>query len=232
MWKLGLPVLALCAVPFAASAHEDILREQVRDILLENPEIILEALAILSEREAQEATRARIAEYPDLFDGTDALGMGDVEAPVRVIEFFDYKCIPCKTIHPVLVDFVERTPEVRIEMRHLPILTPGSERAARFALAVREVEGEAAYSQVHDKLWAMRGPLNYAGFERIAAEVGLDFEAIAPVMETDKITAEIDGNRDIAIALEVFGTPAFVTPDSVTVGVIDIDVLSEAWLNQ
>ncbi|MEL7151673.1 MAG: DsbA family protein [Pseudomonadota bacterium] len=228
-------ILSACILTASAAgsvAEELSFEDRVRAYILDNPEIILEALTILSEREAAAATQARVAAFPELFSDPPALGIGDPDAPIKVIEFFDYKCVPCKAVHPVLVDFVAQHPDVRIEMRHLPILTPGSERAARFAMAVRDVEGDAAYATVNDALWTLRGPLNNAGFERVAAELDLDFSQIAPVMESEAITARITYNRDAAIALEILGTPAFVTADSVLFGVTDIDVLSEAWLNQ
>ena len=195
--------------------------ERVRAYLLENPEVIVEALTILSERETRSAMAERVAGFPALFSDPPLLGEGDGAAPIRVVEFFDYKCVPCKEVHPSLVTFVEANPEVRVEMRHLPILTPGSERAARFALATEATYGAEQYRAVHDRLWEMRGPLNAAGFERIEK-----------AMESEAIGARIAFNRDVAIALEVLGTPAFVTRDSVTFGSTDIETLSEAWLSQ
>lgn len=200
--------------------------------LLENPEVIVEALTILAEREERAQVVARLAQFPDLFTDAPRLGEGAADAPLRVIEFFDYKCAPCKAVHPALVDFVAAHPQVRIEMRHLPILTPGSERAARFALATHETYGNDAHRAVHDQLWQMRGPLNTAGFERIAEALSLDFAKIAPVMESEAITARIDYNRDVAISLEVLGTPAFLTPDSVSFGSTDVEAMSKAWLSR
>lgn len=206
--------------------------DRVRAYLLEHPEVILEALTLLSERESKAATKARLAEFPELFTDGPRLGIGAPDAPITVIEFFDYKCVPCKAVHPALVDFVAKHPEVRIEMRHLPILAPGSERAARFALATRKVAGEATYYAVHEALWDIRGPLNNAGFQRLAEEMGLDFEKIVSLMESDAISARIAYNRDAAIALEILGTPAFLTPGNVSFGITDIDFLSEAWISQ
>lgn len=215
-----------------ASAEEASFEDRVRAYLLENPEVIVEALRILSEREVRAAMTARVAEFPELFSDTARLGEGDPAAPIRVVEFFDYRCVPCKEVHPGLVAFVEEHPEVRIEMRHLPILTPGSERAARFALATEATYGTSEYRAVHDRLWQMRGPLNMAGFQRIADDLGLDFERIEQAMDNEAISARIDFNRDVAIALEVLGTPAFVTRDSVTFGSTDIAALSANWLSR
>ncbi|MEO1307579.1 MAG: DsbA family protein [Pseudomonadota bacterium] len=224
--------LIMASMATTGAANEADFEDRVRQFILENPEIILEALTILSEREERAAMTARIAEFPELFDEPAVFGIGPVNADLRVIEFFDYKCLPCKAIHPALVAFVEETPGVRIEMRHLPILTPGSERAARFALAVRSVAGEDAHNRVHDQLWEVKGPLNTNAFAKIAEAEGLDMAAIEVAMDSDAVTERITYNRDAAISLEILGTPAFVAPDSVTFGQADVGALADLWLNR
>lgn len=226
--------LAVLLIVFNAGIvfAEDTFDERVRAYILENPEVILQALTILSERESRAAMLERIDGFPELFSETPRLGEGDKAAPHRVVEFFDYKCVPCKAVHPRLVSFVEENPDVRVEMRHLPILTPSSEHAARFALATEALYGTETYEAVHARLWDMSGPLNAAGFQRISQGLGLDYQVINNAMASEAIDARIEYNRNAAIALEVFGTPAFVTKDSVTVGSTDIDALAEAWLNQ
>ncbi|WP_095590223.1 DsbA family protein [Actibacterium ureilyticum] len=224
--------LALLLAGPGARAETDGFDARVRAYLLANPEVILEALEVLSKREAQAALEQKLAGFPGLFTDPPRHGLGAPDAPVRVIEFFDYKCAPCKAMHPKLVQLVADNPDLRIEMRHLPILSPASERAARFALATRAVAGADAYDRVHDRLWSLRGPMNAAGFARIAADEGLDFDAIAAQMDSDAITARITHNRDVAIALEILGTPAFVTPGSVRFGQSDIDDLAALWLSR
>lgn len=216
----------------AAASHEENFEARVRDYLINNPQVILEALETLSLQQAEAALVDKIAAYPRLFEGVAALGIGATDAPVRVVEFFDYKCAPCKAIHPHLADLVAMNPDLRIEMKHLPILTPGSERAARFALATQLAFGDAAYAQVHAALWAVRGPLNTAGFQQIASDLNLDFSQIEAMMDDDSITADIDGNRDIAIDLGVLGTPAFLTPNSLQIGETDVAKLGQLWLSQ
>jgi len=224
---------AIC-VATAANAHDDDAKfqERVRAFLLKNPEVILEAMTSLAEREKMAAQSQAIAAFPDLFTEAGALGIGDVSAPVRIVEFFDYRCAPCKAMHPRLVALVETTPELWIEMRQLPILSPASERGARFALAVKEIAGLEAYSRVHDRLWQLRGPLNGASFENIAIEESLDWTLIKEIMEGEAVSARIDRNRDIAIALEILGTPAFVSPNSITFGQSDINSLVKVWFSQ
>lgn len=213
-------------------ARADTFEERVRNYILNNPEVILEALEILSERDAQLATARKVAVFPELFTDATSLGEGNAEAQLQVIKFFDYRCAPCRAVHPALVDFVATHPQVRIEMRHLPILSPGSERAARFALATQATYGDKMYRAVHDRLWELQGSLNSVGFRRISDELKLDFAKIEKAMEREDITQRIDYNRNAAIALEILGTPAFVTKNNVVFGSTDIDVLSEMWLSQ
>ncbi len=233
MKRILLMLLCFADVTLAkmAVAHEENFEERVRDYLLANPEVILQSLEVLNQRQVQSEFEQKLLGYPDLF-ATSALGLGAEDAPTQVVEFFDYRCAPCKAIHPKLEALVKAQPDIRIEMRQLPILSPGSERAARFALATEQVAGLAAYAQVHDAIWTLRGPLNDVGFKRISDELALDFAAIQAEMQSPAVDAEIDRNRDIAIDLGILGTPALVGATSSQFGSIDVDALAEVWLSQ
>ena len=234
--KTHIAAVTVCAIANAATAvaHDTDaeFKARLQSFLMQNPEVILDAITALGERERIAAQGAAIAAFPGLFAEPAVLGIGDPTAPLRVVEFFDYRCAPCKAMHPGLSELVEQTPELRIEMRQLPILSPGSERSARFALAVKNVAGADAYRRVHWRLWNLRGPMSAASFEAIAEDEKLDWASIVEDMQSDAVTARIDENRDIAIALEILGTPAFVTPKSILFGQSDIETLADTWLNQ
>lgn len=227
----GLLAMALTfgSASFAV-AHEDDLDGRIRDYILENPQIIVEALEVLSAREAQAVVQRKLAAYPDMFTQPPELGLGAVDAPIRVVEFFDYRCAPCKEIHPELAALVQANPNLRIDMRHLPILSPGSERATRFALAVLDQYGPEAYEKAHKRLWDLRGPLNMAGFATIARAENLDLKTLETAMHKDWISQRISQNRDMAIDLEIRGTPAFLSPNAVTFGAGNLAELSDTWL--
>lgn len=226
------PLLALMATLAQAKAHEPNLDAQIRNYILENPEVILEALEVLSAREQRMELREKLSSHRQIFEDPPILGIGRVDAPVRVVEFFDYRCAPCKAMHPPLKKLVAANPDVRIEMRQLPILSPGSERGARFALGVQAVLGNAAYATAHQALWTLRGPLNEASFRRLAEAEGWDYAAIAVAMESDAVSERIGYNRDFAVDMAILGTPAFVTPESVTFGTAEIEDLKALWLSQ
>lgn len=225
--------LVVCSLtPVQADTSEAEFEARVRAYLLANPEIILQALEILSQREARSAMVAKLALYSELFIEPPVLGFGPEDATLTVVEFFDYRCAPCKFLHPKLKIALNAHPDIRVEMRHLPILSPGSERGARFALAVRNTASAQVYGAVHEDIWAIKGPLRAAAFERIATAHGLEWESIKAKMDSEAVSARIARNRDIAIDLGILGTPAFVTPISVSFGGTDADALIEGWLNQ
>lgn len=225
--------MAACLVgPALGDMSDQEFEERLRAYILSHPDIILEAMEILSEREARAQQTARIAQYPDLFSEPHSLGLGPADAPITVIEFFDYKCAPCKALHAPLKAALAGHPELRVEMRHLPILSPGSERAARFALAVKHLAGQEKYEATHAALWSLHRPLQETAFAEIAAEQGLDWARHRVEMDSDAITSRIARNRQIAGDLGLRGTPAFVTPTSVQIGGTDAEALVAGWLSQ
>lgn len=231
-------ILTLSAVLCGPAMSNDILPnqddfdERVRAFLMANPEVILEALEALSAREAAAQMRLRIAEFPDLFARPPMLGLGSEEAQLRVVEFFDYKCVPCKAVHETLESLTETNPRLRIEMRQLPILTPASERATRFAFAALEAYDVAIYQNVHEALWQHKGPYSIGSFARISEKLGIDFGKIEAVMWSDTVSQRIETNRNIALSLELIGTPAFVTTNAVSIGQTDPAHLSELFFSQ
>lgn len=79
-------------------------RAEVRAYLLDNPEVLMEAIGILEQRQAEaEVLRdQQLAElhYDDLVnDGFSYVG-GNPEGDVTIVEFIDYRCGFCPTRAP------------------------------------------------------------------------------------------------------------------------------------
>lgn len=75
-------------------------------------------------------------------------------------------------------------------------------------------------------IYAQVGPLSLARLERYAGELGIDPVMIIAGMQDADTSALIDHHRKIAIALEVRGTPTFVSPRRLHVGAVTPDILS------
>ncbi len=207
--------LALAPVLAAPAAAQELTPDEVKrlalEAILENPEIILEAVAIVREREEADkraATEAAIAEMrAALEQDPNAPVLGNPEGDVTIVEFFDYNCPYCKQASAEVKALIEADPNIRLVYREWPVLGEGSLFAARAALAAREQDGYAAF---HDALMTERARKDAAAVLRIAAEVGLDVERLEADMAAEAVDEHLARSSELAQRLGFTGTPSFV----------------------
>jgi len=114
-------------------------------------------------------------------DVSKAPRVGSEDAPVRIVEFFDYQCGHCQAFYPVLEKVAETHKGKVVEyFMMLPILEgrhPGSKSGAQAAIAAH---AQGKFKEMHRKLFESGGALDKASVLRYAKELGLDvakFEA-------------------------------------------------------
>lgn len=200
----------------------DAFGAQVRAYLLTHPEVIVEAVQILQQRQqaAQaEATKGVIAARADeIFrDPASPVG-GNPEGDVSLVEFFDYNCQYCRAVAPILVELGRTDPGLRLVYKEFPILGPGSEMAARAALAA---ERQGKYQALHTALMQAKPPLTEENVFAAAAATGLDADRLRRDMADPGIVEAIARNHTLAAELGITGTPGFVIGDRVVPGAVD-----------
>ena len=229
---LGLFMGALCPAWAQAPQPTPLTREQVeqivRDYLLRNPEVILEAVQSLEDKrraQAETAQRAAVSAKRDaILKDPDAPVAGNPNGDVTLVEFFDYRCPYCKRVAEPLAELLKADRNLRFVYKELPILGPESVVASRAALAAR---AQGKYQPMHDALMRARGTLDEQAVFRIAGEVGLDVGRLKADMARPEITAMLDRNLKLAKDLGLNGTPAFVIGDRVIPGAVDLDTLKQ-----
>ncbi len=237
MFRALLTALALVVTVSAAHAFDiesmteqerDIFRSEIRDYLLENPEVLMEAIGVLEERRAAEAAAnesAMLEQYRgDIFnDGYSWVG-GNPEGDVTIVEFLDYRCGFCKRAHPEVQALLAGDGGIRLIVKEYPILGAESELASRYAIAAKIIAGDEAYSAVHDALMEWQGPVNPGALGRIAREAGIaDHEAVLAEMESDTVSGIIGANRALGQTLQIQGTPSFIMGDTFVRGYVDLE---------
>jgi protein-disulfide isomerase len=229
--RIVLVALALlAAAPSAAQQAPALTRERieqiVREYLLANPEIIVEAIEALEARQRQakqdDQREAVAAHKEQLYNDRDAPVAGNPAGDVTVVEFFDYRCPYCKQVAPALTQLMKDDTKLRFVFKELPILGPDSVIAARAALAAN---AQGKYMPMHMALLRHRGAFDEATVARIAAEAGLDVARLKADMTKPEINAMIDRNRGLAGALSLTGTPAFIIGDKILPGAADLETL-------
>ncbi|WP_295556479.1 DsbA family protein [uncultured Hyphomicrobium sp.] len=200
----------------------------VKDYLVENPEIFLEIQTALEKKMAdQEAERTKkmVAEHAkEIYRAPNAPVAGNPDGDITVVEFFDYNCGYCKRGFAEVAKLVEQDKNVRVVFKEFPILTEGSEQAARVALASR-MQGK--YWEVHRDLIQTKGAVNEAVALKVAEKHGLDMVKLRVDMASPEVKAEIDRVKDLANKLGINGTPHFLVGDKAIGGAPDnlFDVL-------
>lgn len=234
----ALTALALIAGPAAAfdaanmsASERDAFRAEVRAYLLDNPEVIIEAVNMLEERKAQaqaQADDALVQANADaLFnDGFSWVG-GNPNGDITLVEFMDYRCGYCRKAKPEVAKLLASDGNIRLIVKEFPILGEASVISSRFAIATRHVAGDAAYEQVHDALMEFGGEPTDVTLRRLADGLGLDSDAILARMDGAEVSAEIAATRALAQRLQIGGTPTFVLQDEMLRGYLPADQLAQ-----
>ena len=208
------------------TAELDPFEQRVREYLLRNPEVIMEALRILQERQdaaEAEGLKRTIAERSEeiLNDPAAPVG-GNAAGDVTLVEFFDYNCQYCRRVAPTVAELEEGDPDLRLVYKEFPILGPGSQYAARAALASQQ---QGKYAAFHNALMHASEQVTEQTVMKIARTVGLDTEQLRSDMQDPAIEGAIARNLQLANALGITGTPSFVIGDRVVPGAVDLRTL-------
>jgi protein-disulfide isomerase len=228
----GLPidVTAQQSEPIPGTSEKpvelDEFEQRVRDFLLDHPEVIIEAMQRLQERqraaEAESLRRTIAARRDEIFNDPSAPVGGNPSGDVTVVEFFDYNCHYCRRVAPTLAEVEESDADLRIVYKEFPILGPGSRFAARAALAAQQ---QGTYRTFHTALMQVQEQLNEDQVMKIAQAVGLNIGRLRQDMQDAEIEDAIARNLQLAEALGITGTPSFVIGDQIVPGAIDRSTL-------
>jgi len=224
---------AALMVPLASAVQaQDIDRSEiekiVREYLLQNPEVIRDALTELERREREAAELARLQAVSDsseiLFNSTRQVVLGNPDGDVTMVEFFDYNCGYCKRALGDMLRLIEGDPNLRVVLKEFPVLGQGSVEAAQVAIALNEVAPEK-YDAFHQVMLTQRGQANRASSIRAAEEVGVPEDKLAEAMNSDVIGATIEEVYALANRLGLTGTPSYVIGNEVVMGAVGYDQL-------
>jgi protein-disulfide isomerase len=229
------------------ASHPSELGQIVKDYLVTHPEAVGEIMvSVLKHRRSANGVakssiavpRAdpKVARHSDavasnaaaLFSSPHQVTLGNPEGDVTLVEFFDYSCGFCKRALPDMLALLEDDPKLKIVLKELPILGPGSADAARVAIAVRMQSSDGQkYLAFHQKLLSGAGPATRDKALAVAQDQGFDLARLDQEITSDEVQATISEDAKLASALGLTGTPSYVIGDQVIVGAVGIAALKE-----
>jgi protein-disulfide isomerase len=210
-----------------------------------HPQVLVTASQAL---QAQQMAAQRTAMAQAVLTHQDALlrtphtpSLGPADAKVAVVEFFDYQCVYCSKMAPVVKGAIKVNPAVRFVFKEFPIFGTRwapSQYAAEAGQAVWALKGATGYQAYHDGLFATgknEGALTFPDINMLLTSVGVSPEAVSG--NAVRFKTQLTGNMQLGQALGLSGTPAFVvmpqrgaTADNTTVlpGAVTADQLQAA----
>lgn len=229
---LAAAVAALIAVQGASApaqpgadqftpAQRKAIEAIMRQYMLDNGDIIPQAMQRLQEREVTKLLDSNRAEIETPFAGAWA---GAKDGDVVLVEFFDYACPYCRASHPDVQRLLKEDKKLKVVWRELPILGPASEEAAMASLSAAK---QGRYVAFHDAMFGGPRP-SHEGVVAAVRRARLDEVRTASDMKAASLKAEVEKNIGLARALGLTGTPAYVVGDRILSGAVGYDELKKA----
>lgn len=175
--------------------------------------VLLAVLLVGVQLTANRTSEGGTPYYDDLPFSATSIGASD--APVTVVEYFDFQCPACQQasdliVKPLITDRVDAG-EVRFIYRFFPILGPESVAAAEAAYCAVLQESFWPYQE---KLFSRKGTGNRGAFSRrnligFAKDIGLDQTQFEQCLDSREAAAYVQSSYEHAMALGLQGTPSF-----------------------
>lgn len=205
--------------------------EKVRAYLMENPQVLIESINVLEERQqAADAQNSRVlveTNKAEIFQSAADWVGGNPQGNITVVEFLDYRCSYCRKAMEEVTQLIEKDGNIRFVIKEFPILGQDSELSARFAVAVKQIAGDETYAGIHDALMKMRGTVTLESLGKMAEEFSVDKDSVFKRMNEEEVTAVLRANRQLAERLQISGTPAFVIGGDMMKGYAPLATLEE-----
>jgi protein-disulfide isomerase len=190
------------------------LGDIIKDYLLKNPEVLIDvqnALEDKLEKEHADKLQKFMSENArEIYHSPNSSLAGNPEGDITVVEFFDYNCGYCRRGLPEVQKLLKTDKNVRFVFKELPILSKGSEDAAKIALAAKR---QGKYWEFHQAMLSYKGQANEASSMKIAESLGLDVAKLKSDMDSKEVTDELESMKALAKKIGINGTPHFLVGD-------------------
>jgi protein-disulfide isomerase len=189
----------------------------VRDALLSEPELLVEASEALQDKRYEPVLAAYRQALETPFGSS---WKGSAKPDVTLVEFFDYACGYCRASNADVDRLLAEDKGVRVVYREFPILGEESVRAARLSMAASR---SGRFRQYFDAQFAAGRP---SAETMMAAARSA---AVSPAIGSDPAAeAELKRNYQLAQQLGADGTPLFIVGNKVLNGAVGYEALKNA----
>lgn len=232
----ALLVAAAIVLPSAAQAKffsfgldEAQVKDVVKEYLLNNPEIVKEAMDNYNVRQQELERKKQIAKLKTnrraLERDPATPVIGNPDGDITIVEFFDYNCGYCKLMFPKVMEYVENDGNIRWVLKDMPSLGETSHSSALAGLAAAK---QGKYFEMHQALITHKGGLTEEDINKYAKEIGLNMKQFEADKKDPEFEKQLRTNAALAQKFGFRGIPNFIIGDFISNGAMMNNELDEA----
>lgn len=180
----------------------------IQDYLIRNPEVIRDALLKLEQDEQTANTKRVLREVKDDLYGAGSPELGNPDAAVTIVEFFDYNCPYCRATYAKMKEFLKENPDTKVVLKDVASLGEHSEDVARLMIAAAKQDED--FPALHDTLMTAKGQMTEPRALSFAKKHGFDVEKIKADAASNETTDTLARTQSLANALNVNVTPLYI----------------------
>lgn len=194
-----------------ANLDQKALEETVAKIINDHPELIVESIQKWQQENTKKALEESKKSAKDLFDEIVANEkinrLGPDDAPIKIVEFFDFSCGFCKKMLPVKKAILD-TGKVQFIILNLPIFGPASVDLAKADIAIAMLDKEK-YQKMHFDL-INNHIVGKEGILKFIKDNNLDIRNFEQNFSSKTVEEALARNKKAAEQLNVPGTPSYI----------------------
>lgn len=162
--------------------------------------------------EVSDLSKDPLAANRALMDLKDSPSVGDAKPAVTLVEFSDFECPVCRSLHDVMRGIMQNYPQVRVVFKDYPIevLHPWA-RTAAIAGRCAYMQSPAAFWKMYDAIYDNQDIISAANawmkMSEFAGQAGLNADTFRACMAGPESGAAVDASRANGQKLDVNSTP-------------------------
>lgn len=162
--------------------------------------------------EVSDLTSDPLAENRAKIQTANSPVLGDPNAPITVVEYADFECPVCRSLHDAMRGLLPKYPQVKLVFKDFPLdnLHPWA-RTAAIAGRCAYHEDPKAFWKLYDLIYDNQDIISasdvYQKMQDYASRAGLNADTFKSCMASPQAAAEVNANTENAKLLDVRSTP-------------------------
>jgi protein-disulfide isomerase len=161
--------------------------------------------------ELSDMTKDPLAETRAKLQTKDAPSSGDPNGAVSMVEFSDFECPVCRSLHDVLQGLLVAYPQVHLVFKDFPLEQHPWARIAAIAGRCAYNQDPKSFWKIYDLIYDNQEVISaenaYNKFNDYASQAGLNPDTFKACLSSPEAAAAVDASRANGLALEVSSTP-------------------------